>query len=138
MHHKLTLALPLLIAISSSGCTLNEGDPQITLCQKLAESLSQNAQLNWDQATKTPLQDKSMKVDVLTSKDNSTTVKGSCIYLTNEDAAGEDFEVNTGDEYQNLPNSMVVNGKQIVTNDLYRAIQKVTGQSVKDTLKKIH
>ena len=138
MQNKIVLALPLLIAISTSGCTLNEGDPQVTLCQKLAENLSKNPQLNWDQSTKKPLQDNSIKVDVRTSKDNSTTLKGSCIYLTNEDAAGEDFEINVEAEYQNLPDSMVVNGKQIATNDLYRAIQKVTGQSVKDTLKKLH
>jgi len=137
MTNKLILSFPLLFAIVSSSCTLNEGDPQVTLCQKLSENISQNAQLNWDQATKTPLQDKSIKIDVRTSKDNSTTVKGTCIYLSNEDGAGEDFEMNVEEEYQNLPNSMIVNGKQIITNDLYRAIQEVTGQSVKDTLRKL-
>ncbi len=138
MQYKIIFTLPLTMALMTSACTLNEGDPQVTLCQKLSEDLSKNGALNWDQATKTPLQDKSIKVDVRTSKDNSTTVKGTCVYPTNEDAAGEDFEINTGDEYENLPNSMVVNGKQIEINELYRAIQNVTGQSVKDTLKKIH
>lgn len=137
MHHKATFTLPLVIALASSGCTLNEGDPQTTLCQKLSEYISQNNQLNWGEATKTPQQDKSMKVEVLTNKDNSTTVNGVCIYKSDADDAGKDYDVDILDGYQNIPSSIIVNGKQIPTKELHVAIQKVTGQSVKDTLKKI-
>lgn len=137
MQQKVILALPLVFALASSGCTLNEGDPQTTLCQKLAENLSHNSQLNWDKATKTPLQDKSMQVEVHTSMDNSTTLKGVCIYLSDADDAGKDYDVNILDSYQNLPTSITVNGKEIPTRELHRAIQKVTGQSIEDTLKKL-
>ena len=75
-----------------------------------------------------------MKVDVRAA---NSDLRGICIYESNEDAAGEDFEVNVEDEYQNLPSSMVINGKPVPTKQLYRAIQKVTGQSVKDTLNKL-
>ena len=137
MQYRILLTLPLVFILATSGCTLNEGDPQITLCQKLAESLSHNSQLNWDKAIKTPLQDKSMQVEVHTSMDNSTTLKGVCIYLSDADDAGKDYDVNILDSYQNLPASISVDGKQIPTRELYRAIQKVTGQSVEDTLMKL-
>lgn len=137
MQYKIALALPLVFALASGGCTLNEGDPQTTLCQKLSEYISQNNQLNWENASKTPQQDKSMKVEVRTSKDNATTVSGVCIYLSDADDAGKDYDVNILDGYQNIPSSMMVNGKQIPTRELHLAIQKVTGQSVKDTLNKL-
>lgn len=137
MQYKIVLALPLVFALASSGCTLNEGDPQTTLCQKLSEHLSKNNQLNWENANKVAQQDKSMKVEVRTSKDNSTTVTGVCIYLSDADDAGKDYDVNILDGYQNIPSSMMINGKQIPTSELHLAIQKVTGQSVKDTLDKL-
>lgn len=137
MRFNLLPTLPIFLALISGGCTLNEGDPQTTLCQKLTEHISLNPQLNWDSAVKTPQKDKSMKVEVHTSKDNSTTVTGVCIYLTDANDDGTDYDVNILDGYQNIPSHISVNGRQVPTKELHVTIQKVTGQSVKDTLKKL-
>jgi hypothetical protein len=127
------LVSSILLALLLTGCTLNEGDPQTTLCQKLTAYIS-NTDVQWGNARKTPQADKSMKVEVASS-DNSLT--GMCIYRSDADDAGKDYDVNILDGYQNIPTSMVINGNPVPTKQLYVAIQKVTGQSVKDTLKKL-
>ncbi len=123
----------LVLSVALSGCTLNEGDPQITLCQKLTAHIGK-ANVDWGKATKTPQNDKSMKVEVRAA---SHSLNGVCIYKSNADDAGQDYDVNILDGYQNIPTRMVVNGQVVTTRQLHIAIQKVTGQSVKDTLKKL-
>ncbi len=123
----------LVLTMALNGCTLNEGDPQVTLCQKLTAHIG-NATVDWGNAIKTPQADKSMKVAVRAS---NNALNGVCIYKSNADDAGQDYDVNILDGYQNIPTRMVVNGQVVPTRQLYTAIQKVTGQSVKDTLKKM-
>jgi hypothetical protein len=131
------LGLPLVtsffLALALNGCTLNEGDPQTTLCQKLTAHISQN-DVEWSQAIKTKQADKSMKVEV---RATNGSLHGACIYKSNADDDGQDYDVNILDGYQNIPASMEINGKRVPLKVLYVAIQKVTGQSVKDTLKKL-
>ncbi len=127
------IILTVLLSLTLNACTLNEGDPQTTLCQKLTEQLSGFSNVEWSSATKTPQKDKSMKVEVHSS---GKSLQGICIYQSDEDDAGEDYDVNILDSYQNIPTIMVINGKPATTRELDIAIQKVTGQSIKDTLKK--
>ncbi len=122
-----------LATLTTSGCTLNEGDPQTTLCQKLTAHISKS-NVEWGKAIKTPQADKSMKVAVSST---NNALKGICIYQSDANDAGKDYDVNILDGYQNIPTSMLVNGKPVPTKQLFIAIQKVTGQSVKDTLKKL-
>lgn len=133
------LIVPLILSLflSLGGCTLNEGDPQVTLCQKLAEQLSGNAKLNWEQADKQKQADKSMRVLLTTSMDNAVRLNAECIYLSDADDAGKDYDVNILDGYQNLPSLMTLDGKRVAERELHIAIQQVTGQSIKDTWRKI-
>ena len=123
------LLLPLLL----NACTLNEGDPQTTLCQKLTAQLAGYSNVQWSSATRTPQKDKSLKVEVRSS---GKSLHGICIYQSDSDDAGKDYDVNILDSYQNIPTIMVINGKPVTTRQLDIAIQKVTGQSIRDTLKK--
>ena len=41
------LLVPLSLSVALSGCTLNEGDPQTTLCQKLTEHLMTAKGVTW-------------------------------------------------------------------------------------------
>ncbi len=139
IHTKRLLPLALMAVLSS--CTLNEGDPQTTLCQKLTAHLMSANNVQWKETSKTAGADKSILVTVRwDSKDSQGVLpmQASCHYPSNEDDAGEDFDVNVNDEYQSLPDSVVINGQQVRQQDLYTAIQKVTGIAVKETFNKEH
>jgi hypothetical protein len=127
----------LISAIFLSSCTLNEGDPQVTLCQLLAAHINQSEKVDWDKASKFQLKDKSMKVSIKSTNTSSSKIQGTCIYLSDADEDGRDYDVNILDSYQNIPSSIVINNKNIATPILHKAIQSVTGKSVKDTLNKI-
>ncbi|MEE9328182.1 MAG: hypothetical protein V3U71_12930 [Cocleimonas sp.] len=132
IHHTVLISTLLL-----SSCTLNEGDPQVTLCQLLATHINQSATVEWDKASKVQLKDKSMKVAIKSSNSSPTKIQGSCIYLSDADDAGKDYDVNILDSYQNIPSTIVINNHKIPSSILHQAIQSVTGESVKDTLNKI-
>lgn len=127
----------LLSTLFLSSCTLNEGDPQVTLCQLLAAHINQSSKVEWDKATKAQHKDKSMKVSIKSTNSSPIKIQGSCIYISDADDAGKDYDVNILDSYQNIPSSIMINNKSIPTPILHRAIQSVTGKSVKDTLNKI-
>ncbi len=136
---KTWLTLALLVAMS--GCTLNEGDPQTTLCQKLTAHLMTADNVQWGEVSKVAGADKSMNVTIhweSTDDKGTLPMQASCIYLSDENDAGEDYDVNVTDDYQSVPDSMVINGQPVRIQDLYTAIQKVTGQSIRDTASKEH
>jgi hypothetical protein len=138
-NYKLLMALGMSVVLSS--CTLNEGDPQTTICQKLTAHLMNASGVPWKETSKVPGADKSMNVTVRwDSQDANGTLpmQASCRYLSNEDDAGEDFDVNVEAEYQGVPASMTINGQAVRSQDLYTAIHKVTGQSIKDTANEEH
>lgn len=141
MISKQKILLTFGITAILSSCTLNEGDPQTTTCQKLTAHLMNVKNIEWKEASKAPGADKSMQVTVnWDSQDNSGTLpmQASCRYLTNENDAGEDFDVNVDAEYQGVPASMIINGVATRSQDLYKAIHKVTGQSIKETANEEH
>ncbi len=141
-YQKPFLVVGLVVALGAlSGCTLNEGDPQTTLCQKLTAHLMNAQGVQWGETSKTPGADKSMNVTVRwESQDASGTIpmQAGCTYLSNEDDAGEDFEMNIEGEYQGVPDNMVINGQAVRQQDLYTAIHKVTGQAIRETASEEH
>ncbi len=136
------LALGLSVGLSAlSGCTLNEGDPQTTLCQKLTSHLMNAEGVQWGETSKIPGADKSMNVTVRwESQDASGTIpmQASCVYLSDENDDGEDYDLNIVDGYQGVPESIVINGQAVRQKDLYTSVHKVTGQSIKDTASEEH
>ena len=129
------LLVPLSLSVALSGCTLNEGDPQTTLCQKLTEHLMTANGVTWDEAKKVPGED--LKVTVSFNNEDGSTTQATCVYGANDRDQGEDYEFNP-DSFLNTPDSMVINGKAVRTGDLHTALQKVMGQSFKDTANEEH
>lgn len=114
-----------------SSCTLNEGDPQTTLCQKLTSHLMTENKVNWNQAVKTP-SDERLQITVGFNNADGSVTEAVCTYGLNNRDEGEDYELDP-DKYVNIPDSMVTNGQDVRTQDLHTAIQKVTGQAITDT-----
>jgi len=120
------------VAFAMSSCTLNEGDPQTTLCQKLTAHLMTAQKVTWNKATKVPTAGESLQVTVGFNNEDGSVTEATCTYGLNDRDEGEDYEMNP-DEFVNIPDSMVINGQEVRLQDLHIAIQKVTGQAVKDT-----
>ncbi len=132
---------PVLLVVLLGGCTLNEGDPQTTLCQKLTTHLMNTGEVQWGQTSKTPGEDRSMNVTIRwDSQDAEGTLpmQATCRYLSNEDDDGQEYELNIVEGYQSLPDTIIINGHQVRQQDLYTAIQKVTGQAFRETLSEGH
>lgn len=124
-----------------SSCTLNEGDPQTTVCQKLTTHLMSAQAITWGESSRNPGADKSLNVTVRwDSQDENGTLpmQANCLYLSDEDESGEDYDVNIEDGYQHVPFSMTINGQTIRSQDLSKAVMKVTGQAIKETASKEH
>jgi len=132
--HKL---LFISTSIFLSSCSMNEGDPQVTLCQLLAAQINQTEKVEWAEAEKVQIQDKSMQVTIHSASSSPAKINAVCVYLSDAEDAGQDYEFKVEDGYQSVPDSMSINGRGIKTPALHMAIQKVTGQSVKDTLNKV-
>ena len=142
LNKKLFFSLGLVATLGAlSSCTLNEGDPQTTLCQKLTEHLMNAQGVQWGEVSKIPGADKSMNVTVRwNSQDASGSIpmQASCVYLSNEDDAGEEYDVNFSAEYQSVPDSIVINGQAVRQQDLYTAVHKVTGKAIRETASEEH
>jgi hypothetical protein len=65
-------------------------------------------------------------------------MQASCLYRANEDDDSENFDPDFDDEYESVPANITINGQPIRSQDLYTAIYKVTGQSIKDTVNEEH
>lgn len=135
------LLMPAGIVVILNGCTLNEGDPQTTLCQKLTAHLMNQGEVQWSETSKVPGPDKSMQVTIRWEhQDSSGTLpmNATCIYLSDENDDGEDYDVNIIDGYQGVPDSLTINGQLIRDQDLYTAIHKVTGIAIRETMSEEH
>ena len=122
-----------------SGCTLNEGDPQTTLCQKMTAHLMNVQDITWGESSRNAGEDLNITVRWDSQDKNGTLpMQANCLYLSNADDAGEDYDVNTEVEYQNVPFKMTINGQAIRNQDLSKALMRVTGQSFKDTANEEH
>lgn len=136
-----TLLTAAGLAVVLSGCTLNEGDPQTTLCQKLTAHLMNAQNVQWGETSKAQDAEKSMIVNIRwNSQDANGTLpmNATCIYLSDENDAGEDFDVNVEDGYQSIPHKITINGQAIRDQDLHTSIQKVTGISIRETFNEDH
>jgi hypothetical protein len=125
------------LAVAMSSCTLNEGDPQTTLCQKLTAHLMTAEKIKWNKATKVPTTGEHLQITVGFNNTDGSVTEATCTYGLNDRDEGEDYEVNP-DEFVNIPDSMIINGQEVRMQDLHISIQKVTGQAVKDTLNEEH
>ena len=137
--HRLLISLTITAALSS--CTLNDGDPQTTLCKKLTAHLMDKQDKQWGESSKTTIANNAMKINInWESKDASGTLamNANCIYLANDNADNEDYDMNISDGYYTLPDSITINGQETDQKSLYLAIHKVTGQSIKDTASEEH
>lgn len=124
-----------------SSCTLNEGDPQTTLCQKLTAHLMDEQNVQWGESTKTTTTNNAAKVSLnWNSQDanGSTAMTANCIYLADKNADDEDYDMNVVDGYYNIPESIIINGTETDPMSLAIAVHKVTGQSIKDTVSEEH
>lgn len=128
---KLFIMSSLTTIMIMSSCTLNEGDPQTTLCQKLTAHLMAETNVTWNQAVKNPSDDR-LQITVGFNREDGNTTQAICTYGLNNRDEGEDYELDP-DKYVNLPDSMAINGRVVRTQDLHTAIQKVTGQAISDT-----
>lgn len=120
------------LAFTMSSCTLNEGDPQTTLCQKLTAHLMTAEKITWNKAKKVPTSGEHLQITVGFNNENGSVTEATCTYGLNDRDEGEDYEINP-DEFVNIPDSMIINGQEVRLQDLHTSIQKVTGQAVKDT-----
>lgn len=139
----LFISLPLTMTIATilSSCTLNEGDPQTTLCKKLTAHLMDEQNVQWGESTKTTTTNNAAKVSLnWNSQDanGSTPMTANCIYLADNNADDEDYDMNVVDGYYNVPESIIINGTETDPMSLAIAIHKVTGQSIKDTVSEEH
>ncbi|HHL18612.1 MAG TPA: hypothetical protein ENJ33_02635 [Thiothrix sp.] len=120
-----------------SSCTLNEGDPQTTLCQKLTAHLMTAEKVKWNKVIKVPTPGEHLQITVSFNNADGSVTEATCTYGLNDRDEGEDYEV-TPDEFVNIPDIMVINGEEVRLQDLHTSIQKVTGQAVKDTFNEEH
>lgn len=123
------------LSIAMSSCVLNEGDPQTTLCQKLTAHLMTAENVVWNKARKIATKNKHLQITVGFNNADGSVTEAVCTYGVNDRDEGEDYEVDP-DKFVNLPDNMVINDQEVRLQDLHTAIQKVTGQAVKDTLNK--
>ncbi len=134
---KVLLIITSLVVVMSS-CTLNEGDPQTTLCQKLtAHLMAVEEKVTWNKATKVPTKGENLQITVGYKSADGNVTEATCTYGLNDRDEGEDYEVNP-DEFVNIPDSMIIGGQEVRIQDLHTSIQKVTGQAVKDTFNEEH
>ncbi|CAA6822881.1 MAG: Unknown protein [uncultured Thiotrichaceae bacterium] len=132
----------LSLGLSLSACTLNEDDPQTTLCQKLTTHLMNESEtnINWGDASRVEKKKEHLLLTVnfeKTDAQGSIPMQATCLYPYHNEQQGEDYEF-MPQEYLNIPESMTINGQAVRVGDLHTAIQKVTGQSVKDTFNEEH
>lgn len=132
----------LSIGLSLGACTLNEGDPQSTLCQKLtAHLMNENeANITWGETSRVEKKNEHLLLTVRfdkTDNQGSIPMHATCLYPHHNEQQGEDYEF-MPQEYQNTPESMTINGQDVRIGDLHTALQKVTGQSIKDTFNEEH
>ncbi len=137
VHTVKILLIITSLAVAMSSCTLNKGDPQTTLCQKLTAHLMTAEKVKWNKATKVPTTGEHLQITVGFNNADGSVTEATCTYGLNDRDEGEDYEVNP-DEFVNIPDSMIINGQEVRMQDLHTAIQKVTGQAIKDTFNEEH
>ena len=124
-----------MVAVSS--CTLNDGDPQTTLCQKLTEHLMNTPAITWGDVSK--VEGDNLQVLVkFESKDDQGVIpmNAVCVYGANQNADDEEGPLLAA-KYENIPESMSINGQQVRTQDLYKSIQRVTGEAVQESAERL-
>lgn len=132
MNGLLLIISLTLVTLVMKGCVLNNGDPQTTLCQKLTAHLMTEQQVKWNKAVKASTAGEHLQVTVSFNNVDGSVTEAVCTYGLNNRDEGEDYEVDP-DEFVNIPDSMVINGQDVRLQDLQTALQKVTGQAIKDT-----
>ena len=139
MHLKALMACGLFISLNA--CTLNEDNSHTTVCLKLTEHLMGISDLKSHSNTmRTENKDHTLSIDI-SWQDNKKgekplTMTANCIYLSDANDAGEDFNIRVSESYQTLPEKMFINDQAVRPEELYASIQKVMGISVKETISK--
>lgn len=131
--------LTIGLVISLTACTLNEGQPPETLCLKLTEHLMDIQQLRtYSKITQTKNSDQTLSVHISWQDkkqgNKPLTMTASCIYLSDADDAGEDFNVRVEKSYQTVPDKMFINDQAVRPEQLYPAIHTITGIAIKETI----
>lgn len=87
---------------------------------------------------RTENKDQTLSIDIswqdIKKGEQPLTMTANCIYLSDINDAGEDFNVRVENSYQTVPDKMFINDRAVQPEALYSSIQTVMGISIKDTL----
>ncbi|MCK5726262.1 MAG: hypothetical protein KAH22_05515 [Thiotrichaceae bacterium] len=128
------------LTISLTACTLNEGQPPETLCLKLTEHLMGIQHLKTQsKVTQKENSDQTLSVYInwqdKKQGDKPLNMTARCIYLSDADDAGEDFNLQIEKSYQTVPDKMFINNQAVRPEQLYPAIHNITGIAIKETIR---
>jgi len=97
--------------------------------------MAKNGTVEWNKAVKVRTTGEHLQVTVGFNHDDGSVTEAVCTYGLNNRDEGEEYDIDP-DEFVSIPDSMVINGQDVRTQDLHTALQKVTGQSIKNTFNK--
>ncbi len=130
--------LLIMLATLLASCSLTEGEPRVTVCQKVVANLLDVSDIDWkyqevtteDQANITV----SLSFDVHDTLDNephTDSLTASCVYSYSDVA---EYEV-VGNEYESSPTEVYINDKMVGHYTLTKAINSVMLDTTKGLLK---
>ena len=130
-----TASLTLILsAVLLSACSLNEGEPRVTVCQKVVQKLLDVPNIDWQEShTETEALSK-ITVTLLLSVTDKTendehkdTLSAVCVYAYNDIA---EYDV-VGQEYESSPTDVYINDKMVGRYTLTKIVNSVMGDAVK-------
>lgn len=124
----------LLAALLLSACSLSEGEPRVTVCQKIVQKLLDVPTIDWQESHSQTEAFSKINVSLLfTVTDNTEghehidTLTAVCVYAYNDIA---EYDV-VGREYEDSPSDVYLNDKMVSHYTLTKTVNSVMGDAVK-------
>ena len=121
-----------------SSCSLSEGEPRITMCQKVTQKLLEVPEVNWLEQYEETEELSKIIVHLLFSVNDKTedgehtdTLTAVCIYAYNDIA---EYDV-VGREYEDSPTDIYINDKMVGRLSLTKAVNAVMLNAAKGIFK---
>lgn len=128
--HRIVLTTALLFISGTylTGCSLSEGEPRITMCQKVVQELLEVQEVKWHEHQEKIEALSSITVHLLFSvneqsknDEHTDTLTAVCVYAYNDIA---EYDV-VGREYEDSPTDIYINDKMVGRLSLTKAVSKV-------------
>lgn len=133
-----TIVIFLFSTLFLSSCSLSEGDPRVTVCQKVVQKLLDVPEIEWQESHTETEELSSITVSVLfnvedqsDSHEHVDTLNAVCIYAYNTIA---EYDV-VDREYEDSPTDVYINDKMVGHSTLTKAVNSVMGDAIKGLFK---